>query len=515
MTKIPQMIQTSSATHTQDLREQINVFLEQRNWAEAHRALGDLWRQKNLAAAPYILSCHEKMKAHLALTECRIGFLRSLTLEPLIPALRSAAFIAGIDATVQVGQFNMYAQEILDPKSALYSFEPNIVVLAIQTRDILPELWEGYADLPESQVHAAVQGVHDSFANWVKAFRKNSNASLLIHTLEKPLASAGALDAQSANGQLSAIDRVNEGLRKIAAENRGVYVLDYEALVAKHGRVRWHDEAKWLTMRMPFATDSMLPLVTEWLKFIHPLTGKICKVLAVDLDNTLWSGVLGEDGAEGIRMDAEYPGAFNRNVQRAILDLHQRGILLALCSKNNQDEAMAVLKDHRDMLLRPEHFAAFRINWQDKAQNIREIAAELNLGIDSIAFLDDNPVERQRVRTDLPEVKVIEVPGHAKGFAQALRDFPYFERLVLSEEDRKLTSLYHEQNQRAELAHSAGSLEDFYRSLHQEVVIAPATVETISRVAQLTQKTNQYNVTTRRYTEQQIEEFVSQPGWGV
>ena len=177
---------------------------------------------------------------------------------------------------------------------------------------------------------------------------------------------------------------------------------------------------------------------------------------------------------------------------------------------------MAALQNHPEMLLRPEHFAAFRINWQDKAQNIREIAAELNLGTDSIAFFDDNPVERERVRGEMPEVKVIPVPGTAAALCRRrCATSHYFERLKLSAEDREHTRMYHEQQRRTQLAQSVSSLEDFYRSLEQEVVIAPVGPDTIARVAQLTQKTNQYNVTTRRYTEQQIEKFASQPGSGV
>jgi FkbH-like protein len=270
-----------------------------------------------------------------------------------------------------------------------------------------------------------------------------------------------------------------------------------------------------LTMRMPFATDSFPSLVAEWLKFIHPLSGVTCKVLAVDLDNTLWGGVVGEVGVERIQVSCEGRGAFYRSLQRVILDLYRRGILLAVCSKNNPDEAISALQNHPGMLLRPEHFAALRINWQDKPRNLREIAAELNIGTDAIALLDDNPVERERVRLEMPEVKVIDLPERVEGFARALRECPFFERLTLSEEDRQHTRFYREQRQRAELAHKLGTLEDFYKSLDQEVVIAPVTAETITRVAQLTQKTNQYNVTTRRYTEQQIEDLTSRPGWNV
>jgi len=499
-----------------EMRAQIDTLLSQERWVEAHARLGDLWQHDGKAAAAgYIASSYDRLRGHIAAVKCRIALLRSMTLEPLVPILRSAALVAGIDPTVQVGQFNSYAQEILDPQSALYSFQPSIVILAVQTRDILPEIWEGYADLSEAEIQAAIDRVSEQFRALVRTFRERSNASLVIHTFEKPSASHGVLDAQQSAGQLAAIERLNEEIKAICREHRGVYALDYDALVAHHGRARWHDEAKWLTMRMPFAADSLLPLVSEWMKFIHPITGVLCKVLVVDLDNTLWGGVLGEEGLEGIQVGSEYPGAFYRSLQRTLIDLHQRGILLAVCSKNNREEAMEALEKHPEMLLRPEHFAAFRINWQDKAQNVREIAAELNLGTDAIAFLDDNPVERERVRSEMPEVKVISVPDHARGFARAIRECPYFERLTLSAEDKEHTRMYHQQAKRAELAKSAASLEDFYRSLDQEVQIAHVIPETLARVAQLTQKTNQYNVTTRRYTEQQIEEVAAQPNWGV
>jgi len=225
--------------------------------------------------------------------------------------------------------------------------------------------------------------------------------------------------------------------------------------------------------------------------------------------------VLGEVGPEGIEVGPDYPGAPHRALQRVILDLHNRGVLLAASSKNDHAEAVVALQNHPGMLLRPEHFAAMRINWNDKSQSLEEIARELNIGLDAVAFLDNSPVERERVRLALPEVTVIELPARADGFASALSECPVFERLSLSEEDRNHTRFYHEQKQRTELAGRVRTVEDFYRSLEQEVSIAPVRPETLARVAQLTQKTNQYNATTRRYTEQQIEDFASRADWSV
>jgi FkbH-like protein len=167
------------------------------------------------------------------------------------------------------------------------------------------------------------------------------------------------------------------------------------------------------------------------------------------------------------------------------------------------------------MLLRPEHFAAMRINWNEKSQSLRELAEELNIGLDAIAFLDDNPVERQRVREEAPEVMVLELPAEPMAYARAVRDYPAFERLALSEEDRQRTKYYAAERARVVLEQTATSREDFYRSLAQEAAIIPIDRFNLARVAQLTQKTNQFNLTTRRYTEQQIEELARREGWEV
>jgi len=302
-------------------------------------------------------------------------------------------------------------------------------------------------------------------------------------------------------------------LRTLAREYRGVYILDYDALVARHGRATWGDERKWLTVRLPVSSPHLQHLAGEWLRFLHPLTGKVAKCVAVDLDNTLWGGVIGEDGMAEIRLGPEYPGAAFQEAQRALLDLTSRGILLAVCSKNNAADAMEAIARHPGMVLRPRDFAATRINWNQKAQSLREIAAELNIGLDSVAFLDDNPVERQHVRDQAPEAIVIDLPEDPMRFAQAIRDCPYFERLALSEEDRRRGEYYASERERAKLAGSVASKDDFYRSLEQVADIAPVSAATLARVAQLTQKTNQFNLTTRRYTEQQIASMAECAGW--
>lgn len=492
-------------------RQEIEALLAAGQWARAAGQIGILWEHEaGTALAGFVVSAFEKMRGHLDLRRHRCAILRSFTVEPLVPLLKACGFIAGMDLSVHLGQFNTYAQEILDESGPLYASAPDTIILAVQTRDIFPEVWSG------SATEQAVERVVEQFDGMAGAVRARTTANLVIHALETPpLAAQGIYDSQVEDNQAAAIQRVNQSLRRLAARYQGVYILDYDSLVARHGRQRWCDERKWLTARLPIAATNLVAMAREWARYLAPLGGKVAKAVAVDLDNTLWGGVIGEDGLAGIRLGTEYPGAAYQEMQRALLDLSRRGILLAVCSKNNSRDALEVFESHPGMLLRPEHFAAMRINWSEKAQNLREIAAELNIGLDSIAILDDNPVERQRVRDEAPEVMVLELPADPMEYARAVREFPAFQRLMLSEEDRHRTEYYATEQRRATLERRTASREEFYRSLEQEAEIAPVQALTLARVAQLTQKTNQFNLTTRRYTEQQIADLAARPDWHV
>lgn len=500
-------------THTPDLRSEVDQLIAAGSPELAAASLSELWRKESgTAVAPFVVARFEQLRGKLPMVSLRMVFLRSFTVEPAVPLLRAEAFLRGIDLSVKIGDFNAFAQEILDPGSSLYKFGPQAVIMAVRTPDVAPDLWNQYADLAPDAIAGIIQRVSDSFAQWIRVFRERSSAALIVHSLELPARpSAGVLDAQQDKGQSAAIQQINLELRRIASQHRNVYVLDYDGLVARHGRLRWHDERKWLIARMPVAADHLFYLAREWMRFLVPLAGKTAKVLVADLDNTLWGGIIGEDGINGIKLGPEYPGAAFQQLQRAMLDLSRRGILLAICSKNNPDDAMEALKNHPGMLLKLKDFAAVRINWTDKAQNLREIASELNLGIDSLAFIDDNPFEREQLRKLVPEVTIIDLPADPLDYAAAVRDCPAFERLALSSEDQQRTAMYAEQRERTQAEHNFQSKEDFFRYLQQEAEVAPVNAATLARVAQLTQKTNQFNLTTRRYSEQQVAELAARP----
>jgi FkbH-like protein len=488
-------------------RDHIDELIRQGGAAEAVTALSRLFSSAPTAGnAAFVVARYERLAPKLSLTTLRIAILRSFTVEPLVAPLRARCYLAGLDASIYLGDYNLFEQELLQPASGLYEFQPDIVVLAALTRDLAPALWDG------SSASAAAAAASQRVTGWVEALRRQTQASLIIQSFEQPAFPVhGVWDARSGESQRGAITQVNTALAALAQSHRGVYVLDYDALVARHGRTQWSDPHKDLAMRVPMRPESYGALADEYMRFVHPISGRVCKAIAIDLDNTLWGGVLGEEGSAGITMGADYPGPAFRAVQRQLKSLAERGILLTICSKNNPDEALATLRDHPDMLLRPDDFAAMRINWEDKARNITELAAELNIGVDAFAFLDDNPVERAWVAGRLPEVTVINPGSDPVHFADAIRRAPVFERLSLSAEDRMRTEQYRAQRERAEAA-SSGSVEDFLRSLEMVATVDDLAPATLGRVAQLTQKTNQFNVTTRRYSEEQVSQFAASSG---
>lgn len=453
----------------------------------------------------FVLGCRPRLAERTALRPCRLAILRSFTVEPLVTMLQAGALVEGIDLDVHVSGFNTYAQDILNPASELYRSQPDAVLLAVLSRDLGPALTDATAPAEAAVPIAATLG------DLVASFRRNSHAPLLIQGLETPAIDEG----RRAPARLPGVAVVNQRLAELAHTQPAVHWLDYQALIERHGVAGWNDERNWVASRLPLANASLIHLAHAWLRFVVPIAGRSCKALVTDLDNTLWGGVVGEEGPSGVVCAADGPGQPFHALQQAMLELRERGIVLAIASQNNPEEAMAALRQHPGMVLRPQHFSAMRIDWQDKAANVRSIAEELDIGLDSVAFVDDDPMQLERVRTELPEVHVIELPADPERYAQTIRDDPVFARLALSSEDVARARYYAEQQARRQFQEQLPSLEDFYRSLEQHVVITRLDPATAQRAAQLTQKTNQFNLTTKRYTTPQILDLATRADWRI
>jgi FkbH-like protein len=450
-------------------------------------------------------------RASLPLRPLRIALLSSFSTEFLHDPLCAAAFHDGIRLEIYQAGFATHRQEILDPASGLYAFRPDVLVLAVEGRSWLPGLYSGFL---ASDTAPAIDAAAAEVRTLLETLRSRSDATVLVFNAAPPVwAELGVLDATVERGQRAATAAWNDRLRDACRAVKGAYVVDYAALVARHGWRNWYDDRMALYASAPVAAPMLPALADELAKFLRALAGRARKCLVVDLDNTLWGGVLGEDGVNGIRLGPQYPGNAYVALQEAILALRRRGVILAIASKNNPADVDEVFARHPAMVLRREHFAAAEIHWNPKGGSIAAIAQRLNIGLDHIAFLDDNPVECEHVRSTFPMVAVIQVPERPEEAVRALLERGLFDTLSFSDEDRRRGALYEQRDAAEALRASSASVEEFYGSLDMEVLFAPVQAENLERSAQLTQKTNQFNATTLRYTEAQVAERAADPSW--
>jgi FkbH-like protein len=441
----------------------------------------------------------------------RVAVLRNFTVEPLMPVLAGEIALAGFHPQFYVGDFDAVQADVLNPKSALYDFKPDFVVLAQWLETLSPALTTRFLSTPPAQIDEAVDGVRRHVREIVGALNANVRAPILLNNFPLPAEpTLGILDSQSADHQTSTILKLNAHVLADAKEMAGVSIVDFMRLFALHGSANCVDERYWQIARAPLAQKALLPVGAEYGKFVRALRGKTKKCLVVDCDNTLWGGIVGEDGLAGIQLGPTYPGSCFVALQHEILNLHHRGVILAICSKNNEADVLEVLRDHPDTVLKEEHFAVRQINWDDKVTNLRRIAAELNIGADSLVLLDDSAFEVDFVRQEMPEVAVIALPPKAYASYRSLLTSPgWFDSLSFTAEDRRKNAMYGENRERKALESASSSLEDYLAKLEIEVEIAVPSEIDVPRVAQLTQKTNQFNLTTRRYTESDVRAFIA------
>lgn len=439
------------------------------------------------------------------LTPFKLGIVGNGTLDLVAPALIASAARHGVLLEVITADYGQVIQEALNPQGRINAAKPDAVLLALD-----------YRGVPlQAELSAAAASVKEAtgFINALKEnFKANAGAVCIVQTLAAPAEGLfGSFDRRTDAAHKAAVDAFNRAIAQ-GAEGSADVLLDIAGLAETVGLANWHSPSEWNLAKLPFAS-TCLPLYADHVgRLIGAMRGKARKVLVLDLDNTCWGGVIGDDGMDGIRLaEGDAVGEAFRDVQRTALALRARGVVLAVSSKNTDEIARRVFKEHPEMLLRENHIAVFQANWNDKATNIKSIAEELSLGLDSFVFLDDNPAERGLVREFLPQVAVPELPEDPALYARTLMAGGYFEAIGFSDEDRKRASYYEDNAKRATLQSSVGSLDDYLASLDMEIAFAPFDAKGRERIAQLINKSNQFNLTTRRYTEAEVAAFEADP----
>ncbi len=426
----------------------------------------------------------------------RLALLGSSTLKHLVPGIRVAGLRRGLWVEVFEGEYGQYRHELMDSASALHAFHPDVVLLALDSYH-----------LAEGGAEAAMESMR---ACWQMA--QSMGATVLQQTALPVFPRLlGNNEQRLTDSPAATVERINSQLRA-AADAAGVHLLAVDACAAEDGTRLWHDPVLWHRAKQevhPRVSHIYGELVG---RMLGALRGRSAKCLVLDLDNTLWGGVIGDDGLEGILLGqgsaiGEAYVAFQRYAQR----LSERGIVLAVCSKNDEVNALAPFEQHPEMVLRRKDIACMTANWQDKAANLRQIAATLHLGLDALVFADDNPFERNLVRQALPQVLVPELPEDPSFYAQTLADAGYFEAVAVTEADRERSKQYQENAARETLRGSTTDLAGYLRGLEMELVVRPFDRIGLARIVQLINKTNQFNLTTRRYLEPEVSAMMADP----
>jgi FkbH-like protein len=446
----------------------------------------------------------------------RVALLRSYTVEPIEPVLRLRLLLEGFRPSLWVGGYNQYVQEILDAQSALHQFRPDLIVMMIRIEEVMPDFIDEFTARPPAQWEERIVAKVRDLGALAERIEKAFPAQIIVQNMTLPRGGYfGIYDSQRPDGQSYLVQKFNQALAAEFAERKGVFVWDFDRFIRAKGYNNLYDPKMWYVSRNPFKQSAYPGIADDLMRYVRSALGRIKKCVVLDLDNTLWGGIAGEDGIEGIGLGHAYPGNCYRDFQKDLLKLYHRGILLAINSKNNDGDAFEIIDEHPDMLLRRKHFAAYRINWQDKASNLKSIAKELNIGIDSMIFVDDNPRECEMVRQECPDCHVICLPDKPYLIPRFLDLVPGLECITVTEEDTQRGEMYQARLARGQFEASVDNMEDFLKSLDLEVKIEPARPFSIPRIAQLTQKTNQMNLTTRRYTQAEIEALDKEPSWRV
>lgn len=438
----------------------------------------------------------------------KVAVLGGYTTGPIVAAVRCALLADNVVAEVYEAPFGAYVQDILDAESGLYRFGPDVIVLAVSYRDVVSLPTEPVSD------EAVAAALDAEVERWQSLWRISADLAgvpVLQHLMEVPAENGGGMAERRMSW--SRVRFISELNRRLVDEAPAfVRWIDVDGLASRVGSKNWNDPRLYhygkIGFNVRFLGEYARALAGAWRSSV----GRTKKALVVDLDNTLWGGVVGDDGMDGIQLGSGTPAGEAYSAFCSYLSgLSHLGVVLAACSKGDRATAEEVFSKHPGMPLRLDQFGAFVRNWDDKATNIRSIAKQLNLDPSALAFVDDSAAECELVRRELPEVAVVQLPEDPALFIHVLDDQHLFDSATLSQEDLQRTKSYAALRQATELESQATDLDSFLRELEMVGTLYQATDVDLVRLSQMEPKTNQFNLTTRRYTEPDLRRFIADP----
>jgi FkbH-like protein len=482
------------------------------------KSIQEIKRTLTLRGMVPTLSQASKLRQHIQSLPCelkpiRLGIVHTYTSELLDPWLHFSAALNQLRLDIYHAPYGVTLQEAGEG-SGLAAHAPDITLLLLTSEDLHPEMCLPAACINPVNKPDILRKIRSVMSRLVNQFRSNIRGQIIVTLL--PNSSSPGLGLYDAMAEHSELQWWNQIKSTLAGDLRrdfsAVSYLDLDQIALQVGINNYFDTRLWYSSFFPFAPEGALAVSNAVTSIAAAIHLPRAKVVVVDADNTLWGGVIGEDGINGIALGPDYPGRVYVDFQKKLLCLQQRGFILALCSKNNPEDVNEVFQNHPHQLLKHENFAAQRVNWLPKPDNISSIAQELNLGLDSFIFVDDSDYECSAVRHAFREVEVVQVPSRAVEIPGCLDALARLEVVSLTAEDIEKTAMYTQERLRKvqleKLTETGGSIDDYLMSLNMKMTIGVNDASLVTRLAQLTQKTNQFNLTTRRYSEGDISEMI-------
>jgi FkbH-like protein len=438
----------------------------------------------------------------------KVAILSSFTINGLDECLKVKSSFDKINYKSYIGNYNQHFQEIFNEKSDLYEFEPDITFLIIDVRSLFGELFTNPYSFTLKSRHEIFNEKIINLKNSIEIFQKKNTKKLVIFNLQVPSFSPnGIIENKSEFGLHELINKFNNSLVELSKNSTSLFIFDFNQFVSKFGEDNIFNYKQFFLGDIQISFDYIPSLSDYMFAYIKPLLGLNKKCIVLDLDNTLWGGIIGEDGFNGIELGHTSNGRAFIEFQKRLLSYWQQGIILAINSKNNFEDAIKVIKEHPNMILREENFASIQINWNDKALNLKQIADELNISLNSLVFFDDDKINQERIKQEFPEVLTVELSKDPSEYTKLLEELKVFDVLTRTDEDITRGQMYAQQRKRKEFENTISDLSQFLEKLNITVKIEDSNDFLIPRISQLTLKTNQFNLTTRRYQEEQIQKF--------
>ena len=444
-----------------------------------------------------------------------VSLLGSTTLDFMVTPIETCALLNGFRIRGYCAPSEQISQQCLNPQSETYQSSPDVILILTRLQDIAPSIISSAYRRSEEEYLCVKAEIISQVESWIFAIRENSNSTIIMNSFLVPdWESDQSNEATNSFSNWQLTLEVNLAVSSLVQKFSGVYFINIDRAAQQTDYCHWNKPKLWYLGRIAFAASDPRWLINLWLPVFQQASGSRKKCLVVDLDNTLWGGVVGEEGANNVNVGMGFPGNIYLDVQKQIKSLSDNGVMLAIASKNNELDAKEVFECNPNMFLKWQDFLVKKVNWSNKADNIRDIAKELNIGLEHMVFIDDNPSECELIGKELPDVTVIQVPtDDISSYPEIFKKYKMFEGAKLTNEDFSRNSMYKANIQRNEDQSCATDLESFLLSLNMIAQVGDVNTRNISRVTQMFSKTNQFNVTTIRYTEDELQKISESKDW--